>query len=73
MTCALLGFRGVAQSAARGAHNPEAAGSSPAPASSQEVNMSTPSGKIEMSITNLAALEQFKPGAFLYVDFIPAG
>lgn len=31
-----------------------------------------PSGSIEMEIENPAALDQFKPGAFFFVDFMPA-
>jgi len=32
----------------------------------------TPAGKIEMTINNPAALEQFVPGEEFYVDFTPA-
>lgn len=32
----------------------------------------TPSGELRMSITNPAALEQFKPGAFVFIDFSEA-
>lgn len=32
----------------------------------------TPNGKVEMSIQNDAAAEQFKPDAVFYVDFTPA-
>ena len=31
----------------------------------------TPSGRLEMTINNPAALEQFKPGKQFYVDFTP--
>lgn len=32
----------------------------------------TPSGRLEMQITNGAALDQFKPGQQYYIDFTPA-
>lgn len=32
----------------------------------------TPSGELTMRITNPAAAEQFKVGAFVYLDFTPA-
>lgn len=32
----------------------------------------TPNGRIDMTISNPEALEQFKPGAFVYVDFASA-
>ena len=32
----------------------------------------TPSGKIEMSVTNPAAIEQFEQGKAYFVDFTPA-
>lgn len=32
----------------------------------------TPSGRIEMQVSNMAALSEFKPGTEFYVDFTPA-
>ncbi|NEI60924.1 hypothetical protein [Rhizobium leguminosarum] len=33
----------------------------------------TPSGKIEMSVTNPAAIDKFEKGKAYYIDFTPAG
>ena len=41
-------------------------------AENQSLAESTPSGKLEIAVTNKAVVGQIKPGQFYYVDLIPA-